>query len=132
MSPLLAPGRLLALAILASVPAHAQPAFFNAIAVDDNVAGAPGDGSYGLGQGSTAAEAERIAMGNCRLGGHVACAVKVTFRQCAAYAASRKASGTGIGANVPDAADRARAACGHAACQLVVADCVASSLLPQR
>ena len=71
-------------------------------------------------------------MGNCRLGGHVACAVRVTFRQCAAYAASRTASGTGIGADIPDAADRARAACGDAACRLVVADCVASSLLPPR
>ena len=118
----------LALAALAAVPVQAPPVTFNAIAVDVDVAGARGDGSYGLGQGPTA----RIAMSNCRLGGHVACEVKITFRQCAAYAASRMTSGTGTGTSIPDAAERARAACGDAACQLVVADCVASSLLPQR
>ena len=123
---------LLAVTLLASLPAQAQPATFNAIAVDSDVAGAPGDGSYGLGQGSTAAEAAAIAMSNCRLGGHVACKVELTFKQCAAYAASQAASGVGTGPNIPEAADRARAACGEATCRLVVADCVASSLLPKR
>lgn len=122
----------LALAIVASVPVHAQPSTFDAIAVDNDVAGAAGDGSYGLGQGSTAAEAARIAMSNCRLGGHVACEVKITFRQCAAYAASRMTSGIGVGAGMPEAADRARGACGEPACQLVVIDCVTSSLLPHQ
>ncbi len=59
-----------AVAVLAHVPAKAQPSTFNAIAIDSDVAGAPGDGSYGLGQGATVAEAARIAMSNCRLGGH--------------------------------------------------------------
>ena len=123
---------LLAMALLTASSAQAQPATYNAIAVDSDLAGALGDGSYGLGQGSTEAEAAAIAMSNCRLGGHVACKVELTFKQCAAYAVSRAASGVGTGANIPEAADRARAACGDAACRLIVADCVASSLLPQR
>ena len=37
---------------LTSIPAEAETATFQAIAVDVNVAGAPGDGSYGRGPGA--------------------------------------------------------------------------------
>lgn len=117
-----------ALLLLGAGPARA--AGFDAIVIDDNLNGAKGDGSYAVGQGPTEREARRVAMSNCTLGGNVACTVKLTYRQCGAYAASSTRSGSGTAATQAAATAAALASCGASSCKLVVADCVEAPLRP--
>ena len=119
--------------VLAAVLAGpARAATYDAIAIDDDVGGARGNGDYAVGQGSTAKQARRIAISNCRAGGNVACTLKLTYRRCGAYASSGRTFGTGIGGSMDQATAAALASCDEEACRLVVADCVGSPLRPPR
>ena len=50
---------------------------FDSIVIDDTMGGARENGDDTVGQGASRQEAERIAMGNCTLGGNKACRVEV-------------------------------------------------------
>ncbi len=116
--------------VLGSGPVLA--ASYGAIAIDDDLRGARGNGDYAVGNGPTVAEARRIAMSNCTLGGNVACVVKLTYPRCGAYASSHRSAGTGVGQSKQEATAAALASCGGGACHLVVADCVDEPLQPPR
>lgn len=105
-------------------------ATYDAIAIDDNIAGARGNGDYAVGQGSTASEAQHIAMSNCTAGGNVACKIQLTYQQCGAYASSHQKAGTGVGSDMRSAIAAALSSCRDGACKLVVADCVDAPLSP--
>ncbi len=126
------PSLSLALLALAGTPVAALAAGYDAIVIDDNVAGAPGNGDYAVGSGPTVQEAQRVAMSNCTLGGNVACKLQLTYQHCGAYAASPARAGTGRGNDMPAATAAALASCGSSACRLVVADCVDTPLHPPR
>ncbi len=104
--------------------AHAFAATFDSIAVDDDAATSGGQAGYGVGEGSSADEAKREAMKQCRSSGNHSCEVAVTYQRCGAYASSKKNSGTGTGETEKAASAAAMDNCGISACRLVVADCV--------
>jgi hypothetical protein len=93
-----------------------------AIAVDDEVG--ESDPGYGYVTGmDSEAEAKKGAMKECRANGNQNCKVVVWFKQCGAYANSRKYAGTGFGATKKVAEARALDECGNAACKIIVSDC---------
>ena len=126
-------GLLAAVFPFGSLGQPAPPVGYDAIAIDDNLRGAGGNGAYAVGEGSTAEEAQRIALSNCTAGGNRACTLKLTYQPCGAYASSRQTAGTGTGDDM-GAAIRAAAlaVCGDRACRVVVADCVDVPLQPPR
>lgn len=117
---------------LSMAPVAAVAASFDTIVIDDNLGSAKGNGGYAVGQGASRRDAERIAMSNCTLGGNVSCKIKVTYRQCGAYASSARAGGAGVGPTMTRASAAALSRCGDQTCRVVVADCVGRSLNPPR
>ena len=115
-----------------TAPTAAGATSFDTIVVDDNLGSAKGNGDYAVGQGASRQEAERIAMSNCTQGGNLSCKVKVTYRQCGAYASSVRAGGAGVGRTITEASAAALSMCQDPACQVVIADCVGQSLNPPR
>ena len=111
---------------------EALAARYDAIAIDDDIGGASGNGAYAVGQGPTKHEASRIAMSNCSLGGKLACAVKLTYDRCGAYASSHQTAGTGTGISLQAATSAALASCRDTSCHLVIADCVDAPLRPPK
>ena len=88
------------------------------------VAVVPGDVApfFGVGGGTTQAEAEKNAQGFCREAGGKRCQVQLAYRQCGAYAVSVSGSGTGIGKTQKAAEQKALSACGDK-CGIVASDC---------
>lgn len=112
-----------ALAALMLSFAFANPAYaFGAIAVDDE----EGDDEpgYGFVTGEPSADAAKAkALKECRSSGNKNCKVVVWFKQCGAYAASKKYYGYGHGATKAVATKAALEGCGNKACKVVVAEC---------
>ena len=99
-------------------PAHA----FGAIAVDDEEGDT--DPGYGFVTGEASADAAKAkALKECRSSGNKNCKVVVWFKQCGAYAASKKYYGYGHGATKAVATKAALEGCGNKACKVVVAEC---------
>ena len=93
-----------------------------AIAVDDEEGqDEPGFG-YVTGADSEAA-AKAGALKECRASGNKNCKVAVWFKQCGAYAASKKYSGIGYGSTKKVAENKALEECGNGACKIIVSDC---------
>lgn len=95
---------------------------FGAIAVDDE----DGDDEpgYGFVTGEdTADKAKAAALKECRKAGNRNCKVVVWFKQCGAYATSKKHYGYGYGASKAIAVSNALEGCGQKSCKLVVAEC---------
>ena len=68
---------------------------FGAIAVDDQQGLSAGEAGYGLGWGSSRAEAEHNAIKECRSAGNDSCNSAVWFEQCGAYVGDRVNYGIG-------------------------------------
>lgn len=95
---------------------------FGAIAVDDEVGET--DPSYGFVTGEETREAaQRKALKYCKEYGGEDCRVVVWFKQCGAYAASKKYYGYGYGPTKAKATSDALEMCGKNSCKLVVAEC---------
>ena len=103
---------------------HVYAASVDAIAVDDDENTRGGDAGWGTGEGDTDKEAQAMALKNCREHGSKGCEVALTYKQCGAYASSRKHSGTGTGASESVAKKAALDECGNNSCKIVVSDCV--------
>lgn len=93
-----------------------------AIAVDDEEGEKDPGFGYVTGMDSEK-EARAGALKECRAAGNSNCKVVVWFKQCGAYAASRKYAGIGYGASQRIAETKALEECGNAACKIIVSDC---------
>jgi hypothetical protein len=93
-----------------------------AIAVDDEVGETEPGYGYVTGMDSEA-EAKKGALKECSGNGNKNCKIAVWFKQCGAYANSRKYSGIGFGASKKIAEAKALDECGNAACKIIVSDC---------
>jgi uncharacterized protein DUF4189 len=105
----------------AAPPAAREPAAnlnWGALAIDV----ADSDPSYGVGGGDSESKAGDNAMRFCRRAGGKTCKVVVTYNQCAAYAASRRNTGSGKGATQKEAEAQALQVCNDR-CRIVVSDC---------
>jgi hypothetical protein len=115
-------------AVIATAPAfyprQAMAASIDAIAVDDDVKTGAGDAGWGTGEGDTEKEAKDMALKNCAKNGNKSCQIVLTYKQCAAYASSRKHFGTGTGPSKDVARAKAMEDCGNDNCKVVVSDCV--------
>lgn len=110
-------------AVLEAVSCRSALAF-GAIAVDD-VARAK-DGKSGLSlivAAPSQAEAERLALAECKKGGNRFCRLMVSFETCGAYAVSRSYFGVGAGQSVAEAERVAIEHCGNRNCTIVVSRC---------
>jgi hypothetical protein len=111
-----------ALAALMLSFAFANPAFaFGAIAVDDE----QGDDEPGFGLvtgADTAEKAKSGALKMCKKEGNDNCKVVVWFKQCGAYAASKKYYGYGYGASEAVASKKALEMCGNKNCKVKVSE----------
>lgn len=95
---------------------------YGAIAVDDEVG--ESDPGYGLAVGEDTQDAARkAALKYCREQGNTQCKVVVWFKQCGAYAASKKVYGYGFGATKKIAETKAIQMCGRPQCEVKVSDC---------
>jgi hypothetical protein len=103
---------------------HVYAASVDAIAVDDDQDTKGGNAGFGTGEGDTAKEAQKMALENCRKSGNKGCEVALTYKQCGAYASSKKHAGTGTGSSESAAKKAAMEDCGNDACKIVVSDCV--------
>lgn len=114
---------LLSVLFLALTLALPSSAFaVGAIAVDDEEGDI--DPGYGYVTGmKNEGEAKAGALKECRANGNKNCKVAVWFKQCGAYANSRKYSGIGYGASKKVAEAKALDECGNDACKIVVSDC---------
>lgn len=93
-----------------------------AIAVDDEEG--EKDPGYGYVTGaSSEQEAKAGALRECKKAGNDNCKVAVWFKQCGAYAASRKYSGIGYGSSKKVAENKALEECGNSACKIIISDC---------
>ena len=117
---------------LSMAPVAAVAASFDTIVIDDNLGSATGNGASAVGQRASRRDAQRIAMSNFTLRGNISCKVKVTYRQCEAYASSARTGGTGVGPTMTRASAAALSKCGDQTCRVVVADCVGQPLNPPR
>ncbi|MES2192265.1 MAG: DUF4189 domain-containing protein [Pseudomonadota bacterium] len=81
------------------------------------------DPNYGVGGGSSQAEAEKSAQRFCRESGGKRCTIQLAYTQCGAYAVSASGFGVGIGATEKTAEKAAMDACKDKSCSVVVADC---------
>lgn len=105
----------------AAPPAAREPAAnlnWGALAID----AADSDPSYGVGGGDSESKASDNAMRFCRRAGGKSCKVVVTYNQCAAYAVSRRNTGSGKGATQKEAEAQALQVCNDR-CRIVVSDC---------
>ena len=105
-------------------PRQAHAATIDAIAVDDDTSTSGGDAGWGTGEGDTEKEAKDMALKNCAKHGNKGCEVVLTYKQCGAYASSRKKYGTGTGPSKDVARAKAMEDCGNDKCKVVVSDCV--------
>lgn len=94
---------------------------FGAIAVDDQQGLSAGEAGYGVGWGSSRAEAEHNAVKECRSAGNDSCKSAVWFEQCGAYVGDRVNYGIGYGSSKREAERMALDNCPH--CKIVVSDC---------
>jgi hypothetical protein len=95
---------------------------YGAIAVDDEVG--DDEPGYGLAVGEDDREsAKKAALKFCRERGNEHCKVVVWFKQCGAYAASKKYYGYGYGATKEIAGRNALEMCGNGNCKVKIADC---------
>lgn len=111
------------LAILLASLAFSNAAFaYGAIAVDDEEG--EDEPGYGFVTGEESADAaKRAALKECRASGNKNCRVVVWFKQCGAYAASKKYYGYGYGATKAVAVKNALEGCSSKSCKVVVAEC---------
>ena len=93
-----------------------------AIAVDDEEG--ESDPGYGYSTGKDSeSDAKAAALKECRDQGNKNCKIAVWFKQCGAYAASRKYSGIGYGRSKSIAESKALEECGNSACKIKVSEC---------
>lgn len=92
-----------------------------AIAVNDEQGMSAAEAGYGLGYGTTDAEASENAVNECKSAGNDTCKVVLNFEQCGAYAGDKVKYATGVGETEKAAEAAAIGACPN--CKLVVADC---------
>lgn len=105
--------------LLAAAPALADN--WGAISIDlERADRAP---YYGVGGGSSEAEANSNALKFCKEAGGKECKSVVTYQQCGAYAASRAGGGWGRSATKRTAEAQAMAGCNAEGCKIVVSDC---------
>jgi hypothetical protein len=110
----------LALAATLALPLSAGAV--GAIAVDDEEG--EREPGYGFVVGmDNEHEAKAGALRECRKAGNRNCQVAVWFKQCGAYASSRKHSGIGYGATKKQAEARALDDCGTDACRIQISEC---------
>lgn len=95
---------------------------FGAIAVDDEEGETePG---YGFVTGEDNKDTARSeALKECKKAGGENCKVVVWFKQCGAYAASKKYYGYGYGSNKGKAIADALEMCGQKSCKIAIAEC---------
>lgn len=110
----------LMLALAMVLPAMAMAT--GAIAVDDQQGDEePG---YGISSGqANKADAQRVALSECKKAGNKSCKVVVWFEGCGAYAVSAKHYGIGYGKTLAIAEKKAIDACGNGSCEVKVSDC---------
>ncbi len=111
-------------ALLLCGSGHAFATGYDAIAVDDEPGLKGGQAGYGVGEGTTAEDANAMALKNCKSSGNGKCTLALTYQRCGAYASSREHSGSAMGATESEARSAAKEQCGVGACRVVVADCV--------
>lgn len=111
-----------ALAVLLTSLMSTAALAYGAIAVDDEEGETePG---YGLVTGEPSQEAaKRKALRQCKEAGNDNCKVVVWFKNCGAYAASKKYYGYGYGTTKAVAVKQALEKCGNNSCRLVLAEC---------
>jgi hypothetical protein len=93
-----------------------------AIAVDDEEGETDPGFGYVTGMDSESA-AKAGALKECSSQGNKNCKVAVWFKQCGAYAASKKYSGIGYGSSKRVAEAKALDECGNSACKIKVSEC---------
>ena len=109
-------------ALLASLTLSSPVLAYGAIAVDDERG--QSEPGYGFATGKDSQEsAKRAAMRQCRDAGNDHCKVAVWFKQCGAYAASKRYYGYGYGDTKGVAARKALEMCARDSCRVVVAKC---------
>ena len=95
---------------------------FGSIAVDDEVG--DDEPGYGIAVGEDTKEAaQKAAVKYCKEHGNSNCKSVVWFKQCGAYAASKKYYGYGYGATKAIASRKALDMCAHESCKVAVAEC---------
>lgn len=108
----------LTLSLIAPLTAFA----YGAIAVDDEVG--DDEPGYGISVGEDTKEAaQKAAIKYCKEHGNEHCKSVVWFKQCGAYAASKKYYGYGYGPTKAVASQKALEMCAHDSCKVAVADC---------
>lgn len=107
-----------ALAILSCGASQAA----GAIAVDTEQGQKAGDEGYGIGWGSSRAEAAAKALASCAGAGNDSCKVVARFDSCGAFASNRSTYGVGWGATEGDAKSMALGRCDEN-CRIVIAEC---------
>ena len=113
---------LFALTVIAILAFPLSAFAIGAIAVDDEEG--ESDPGYGYSTGKdTESAAKSAALKECREQGNKNCKVAVWFKQCGAYAASRKYSGIGYGSSKSVAEAKALDECGNSACKIKVSEC---------
>ena len=95
---------------------------FGAIAVDDQRGSKDPGYGYAIGY-STEAAAKANALKFCKQHGNDNCKVVGWFKQCGAYASSKRYYGYGWGATKAVAAKKALEMCGNKNCEVHVAKC---------
>ena len=79
---------------------------------------------YGIAVGEDTKEAaQKAAVKYCKEHGNSNCKSVVWFKQCGAYAASKKYYGYGYGATKAIASRKALDMCAHESCKVAVAEC---------
>lgn len=117
------PFKLLAAFSFALILAMPLSAFaVGAIAVDDEEGDSDPGFGYVTGMDSESS-AKAGALKECRAQGNKNCKVAVWFKQCGAYAASKKYSGIGYGSSKQIAEAKALDQCGSSSCRIKVSDC---------
>jgi hypothetical protein len=81
------------------------------------------DCAYGIGGGSSRAEAEKNAQNFCNEAGGQQCGVVVAYQQCGAFALSKDRDGAGTGASKEIAEDMALSQCKDPDCEIIASDC---------
>jgi hypothetical protein len=117
MRTILCAAAIAAVSLLSTTSAFA----IGAIAVDDEHGLSAEQAGYGIGWGSTEAEASSDAMAQCQSIGNTNCRVEVWFESCGAYAGNRTQYGIGWGASLADAESMALANC--PGCRIAVSEC---------
>jgi hypothetical protein len=115
--------KLLATFIFALILATPISAFaFGAIAVDDEEGELDPGVGFVTGEASES-DAKAGALKQCRALGNKDCKIAGWFKECGAYAGSRKYSGFGFGSTKKVAEARAMDKCGDPACKIIISEC---------